>query len=565
MTGTLPRFLLLGLVLIVAGAAGSCLFSFREFSAEPVSFRGGNGDIVEASFFTPQKSISPEHTVISLHSIFQDEHLLASMTRSLLRGGYKVMIIKFKGYSGTLKRHKSFEDYCSDTKAAIRFLRERGDRGAISLMGHSIGANLACTVAMQSEGREITSVVALGFPVDAGLRSPSNVLFAVGILDELHPVREMRDVLKSSTGDSAAEISKLYGRFEDGSARRLFVAPLSDHYLEVFDPFFFAEAGRWMSLSAGGEEPPRRLPYDTLAMLFYSLFLAGTIITTGAALTALYRRLSRQAGSSRKALTGSRRLLALSAFGLAGLLALAGAFTAQHFWKDSAFTVALCVVAINGTALWHGDSFPDDRAMLRILGRIALYGAAVWLSVCVGIFINRADFLLSSPGYLPWAFLTALFSIPTGLFVFISKNRFIIMQILPYGALPLALAAVEILIPGRIGCAIAQVISHLFLSIKKIDLQIKMKSSPASLIAMLICIGAAVVVWRQILGEGYDFSAPAVTGLATLVAKLVFIPLLLIFLTVRSRAFSRLEGRLAAPSVPDVSTPSSAHSDIREA
>lgn len=560
MSSSLSRILVLSLILIVTGGAGSSIFSFRAYHTEDLAFRGENNDIVEARLFIPDHCIKPYHTVISLHSIFQDERLLTSMTRSLMRDGYTVMIIHFKGYSHTLKRHNNFNDYCSGTKAAITYLQGRGDTGAISLMGHSIGANLACTVAMQLKEECITSVVAIGFPVDAGLRSPSNVLFMIGLLDELHPVKEMKEVLKNATGENTPEISKLYGGFKDGTARKLSITLLSDHYLEVFDPFFFSEAARWMALSAGVSNPRTHLPFDTCALLFYSLFLSGAMLITALSLVTLYRHLHEKAAQTPEAAQRRKRLLSISFVAFAGLLWSIGLFTSQQYWKDSAFIAVFSLMVINGVAAWHRDSFPDDECIVRLLKRSILYGAVIWLSVCVGVVINRIDFLFLSPRYMVWVPMLALFSIPVGLFVFISKCRFILTQALPSGALLLTLLALEILIPGRIGSAIAQFFTHLLSSIKKIDLQIKMKSSPASLILLFICVGAAILVWRQILGEGYDFSSAAVTGLILLVAKLFFIPLFLIFLIFRSRAFNRLDERLSGTLPADRPLPGSATS-----
>lgn len=558
MSYSLSRIVVLSLILIVAGAAGSFIFSFRACHTEDLTFRSENNDIVEASLFIPNHRIKPYHTVISLHSIFQDERLLTSITRSLLRDGYTVMIIHFKGYSNTLKRHNNFNDYCLGTKAAITYLRGRDDTGAISLMGHSIGANLACAVAIQLKEEHITSVVAIGFPVDAGLRSPSNVLFMTGLLDELHAVKEMKEALKNATGENTPEVSKLYGRFKDGTARKLSITVLSDHYLEVFDPFLFSEASRWMALSAGASNLPTHLPFDTFALLFYSLFLTGTMLITALSLVALYRHLHEKAAKTPEAAHRRRRLLSISFVAFAGLLWSIGSFTSQQYWKDSAFIAVFSLMVINGVAVWHRDFFPDDACIVRYLKRSILYGAVIWLSVCAGVVINRIDFLFLSPRYIVWVPMLALFSIPVGLFVFISKCRFILIQALPCGALPLALLTVEILIPGRIGSAIAQFFTHLLSSIKKIDLQIKMKSSPASLILLLICVGAAILVWRQILGEGYDFSSTAVTGLVLLVAKLFFVPLFLIFMIFRSRAFNRLDERLCGTLTPERPQPAGA-------
>jgi dienelactone hydrolase len=549
-------FFLCGIVLVLLGGLISYLLSFRDVRIEHITLLGEQGDRIRATVHIPLRGKPPYPAVISLHSIFQEERIVRPLALDCARNNLVVLVIHFDGYSQIQRRHKNLQDYCSEIQAAIAYLRGRGDVAPmrISLMGHSIGANLACMVA--SKDPTLLSTIALGFNVQADRRSISNLLLAIGILDELHPVSEMEASYREASGDKKAH----YGvRIENQADRHncaLFVAPLSDHHCEIFDPFFYREAVTWMGRAAGEPLSPPIIR-EPFAIIFYALFLVGATMlffTAFLSLTPLRRNLFGKEGRGNSFLYNAS--LSFLILPLILIMELTARYLDRGVVHDMAFLAFAALMAVNGCSRRFRET-PDFPLFIREMKKSALDLFVLWGALYTGIIVNRIENLAALPGYIPLIPVAALFSIPIDIFYFVTKSGAFVLgsgSHSPCIIFPL-MAALECLFPGLVFHGAAEFISRMLSFMKSFRLKLSVRTSPASFVLLCITIIAAIIVWRQILSEGYDFSLESVKGFASLFFRLVLLPLIIAFLAFRSMWYVRLHALYSKPLPQEVREP----------
>jgi dienelactone hydrolase len=546
-----PTFSLIFTLLVLLGGTLSFLLSFRDVRREYVTLLGDKGDRIKATVYIPRKAKTPCPAVISLHSIFQEDRLVRPLALECARNDFIVLVIHFDGYSQIQRRHKNLQDYCDEIRTALSYLRGRGDVSPtdIILLGHSIGANLACMVA--SRDPAILATIALGFNVQAESRSIPNLLLAIGILDELHPVSEMEDSLREASGDKKARHGVRTEARSGVMNCALFVAPLSDHHGEIFDPSFYREAITWMKRALG--EPhgisPVKQPFAIMCYSIFLLGMTGLIMQACLALTPLRKRLFGEGGRDKSFLyRASLSLMLLPVIFLLDFLARSFDLGAM---RDGAFLAFMALVVVNGCS-WRLKRTPDFPHFLAEAKKSALDLFILWGALYAGIVFNRIENFAALPRYIPLIPVTALFSIPIDIFYFVTKSGAFILGSGPYSLsliFPI-LALMELLFPGLIFHGAAEFISRVLSFIKSFHVTISVKTSPASFAILAITIIAAIIVWRQILGEGYDFSLDSVKGFASLLFRLVCIPLIIAFFTFRSGWYTRLR-RLCSETLPE--------------
>lgn len=163
----------------------------------------------------------PLAAVLILHSVFQSKATAAPVAAALARNGYLAVNVK-------LEEERDFEGFLAQLEPVFEHYAGEHE---VMLWGHSMGADLACSLALAKPACRAT--VAVGFPVQSG---PPNLLLAVGAWDQLHS----RSVMEEAAAASEA---------------RLLVLPFSDHAMENFDPRVFAESVRWFDQAL--DLPPR--------------------------------------------------------------------------------------------------------------------------------------------------------------------------------------------------------------------------------------------------------------------------------------------------------------------
>jgi pimeloyl-ACP methyl ester carboxylesterase len=133
----------------------------REFGlqGEVVSFQATDGVPLKA-WWLPAEG-TPRATVIIAHGVDHTRQVMLGRAAFLVRGGYNALPVDLRGHGESGGRFVSpglVE--VRDLLGAMRYVRARGERGPIVLMGVSLGAEASLLAAAQS--RDVAAVVSDG-------------------------------------------------------------------------------------------------------------------------------------------------------------------------------------------------------------------------------------------------------------------------------------------------------------------------------------------------------------------------------------------------------------------
>lgn len=143
-----------------------------------------------------------------------------------------------------------------DVRAGVDYLLSRAevDPHKIAVLGHSLGG-----AAVFREGYadpRVKAVVAIA-PASwmiSNTSSPQNLLLIVGENDFVVSERSLLSLLELTTG-GMNEVGIQYGNFSQGNARKLVVAPGTDHAGEMSNPQIVEEAITWVEAALEIESP----------------------------------------------------------------------------------------------------------------------------------------------------------------------------------------------------------------------------------------------------------------------------------------------------------------------
>ncbi|MFX0091186.1 MAG: alpha/beta hydrolase, partial [Candidatus Hodarchaeota archaeon] len=292
------------LVLILSLIASTILLDQGNVQISTQSFVSDSGITTYGKLYYPNSwATSPSKpAVILLHPFGGNKQTQVSFSIEFARRGYLALNLDLRShgdsegsYSTIIQSQVPMKD---DIEAALSFLRSQGAE-QFGIIGHSHGAGIALMVA--NTNPNISAVTILGnaflepnafMPPEEYLHvnatSPSNLLFAVGELDEIVPVdyarRYFATTIDPSIGDNF-EIGRTYGDFADGSARK-FVLTSSTHMIESIDPIIVRESVDWMrqSLIIGKNLPDPVTwidPFDQTSTMFQVLLFFITLLVLG--------------------------------------------------------------------------------------------------------------------------------------------------------------------------------------------------------------------------------------------------------------------------------------------
>ncbi|MCF8018019.1 MAG: alpha/beta hydrolase [Vallitaleaceae bacterium] len=238
----------LSIVLILVGSSlGAAVQSdFGKISVKEVQFVGEYGNIIHGHLFIPD-GVSKENKapgIINIHGYLNTKEFQTGFSVEYARRGYVVLAIDMPGHGYSDPVPGGLVGFFSGGPEAFKFMSslEFVDKDSIALEGHSMGGwNSA--YATQIYGDKINTVVLVGsssgtFGLDLfGPESPFNFAVIMGDADEFvglnWEVLDARKVnssskLKTSFGtEEDVEVGKLYGSFEEGTARKLYIASAS--------------------------------------------------------------------------------------------------------------------------------------------------------------------------------------------------------------------------------------------------------------------------------------------------------------------------------------------------
>lgn len=178
---------------------------------------------------------SGKGAILCVHSVFQGRESAAPLARELARAtGATTYSVYLQGPGPFSEYERQLESLCSSL-------------APVALVGHSMGADLCCSVARRRPDL-VVGTVAVGFPVPRE-EAPPQLLRAVGMWDELHSVNEIDANL---------------------------VLLRSDHNLENYDPDLYDGVAAWLAPRLGTTVTPalRPTPYVARGMLAWAGLLA---------------------------------------------------------------------------------------------------------------------------------------------------------------------------------------------------------------------------------------------------------------------------------------------------
>jgi hypothetical protein len=127
------------------------------------------------------------------------------------------------------------------------------------VLGHSLGAGVSLLFQNMSILPQSTVLIGGGMGNNFGSlvptineTSPTNLLLATGVYDELVSPQLATDTLAQATGQPAPDPHVTYGNFTEGTARKLTVS-LTNHLFETSDPTIVAQSVDWLVRSLQGE------------------------------------------------------------------------------------------------------------------------------------------------------------------------------------------------------------------------------------------------------------------------------------------------------------------------
>ena len=163
---------------------------------------------------------SPRATVAVLHGGGDHSGRYAGITRALVRAGFTVALLDFRGHGRSAGRRwhvSSFDDYVDDLEAFMARVREADGGGAPFVVAHSQGALIAIRWALASR-RDVSGFVLSSPYLRLALKPPTLKLLAAQVVGRVVPWLPISTGLRVVDLTSDVEMQRwtdadpLYGR-----------------------------------------------------------------------------------------------------------------------------------------------------------------------------------------------------------------------------------------------------------------------------------------------------------------------------------------------------------------
>ncbi len=235
---------------------------FGRVAVRNVTYANFNGIRIRAKLFQPKEvtAEAPGPGVVYIHGYQNNRETADPYAIELARRGIVVLSIDAigRGNSGEPNAPDAPDfdpTYGGTTSLAYLKALPFVDAARVGMMGHSLGAEMAYTVALNDSTVQALSISGFAYGEEATPARPQNMLMIFGRWDEYRTrMTGTRDfaVEWMSTPQTQRvipvadpEVGVTYGDFADGSARRV-TMPHTVHVLESFHPGAIGEAVSWM-------------------------------------------------------------------------------------------------------------------------------------------------------------------------------------------------------------------------------------------------------------------------------------------------------------------------------
>ncbi|MFX1563629.1 MAG: alpha/beta hydrolase family protein [Promethearchaeota archaeon] len=220
---------------------------------------------------------SPLPGVVVIHGIIQSKEWVMAFGIELVRRGFVVLTIDAVGHGNSGPSVGTETD--SGGIAALEYLNSLSYVSTLGMIGHSMGAGIAIQTVNETS-IQVDSLVLIGgisnnMTTWANASFPQNMLFVVGLYDELFDVPELLTDLAEPFNATAPVVpGQLYGDFISGTARMIILPP-TNHLFETIDANCISFTTEWIMNSLKGSPDAYWIPSQ---YLLYPLWVAGGIL-----------------------------------------------------------------------------------------------------------------------------------------------------------------------------------------------------------------------------------------------------------------------------------------------
>jgi len=249
-------------VLVAASALGS--WTQRDFGRVDVSnvtYDNSNGIPVRAKLFRPVDAGAsrPMPGIVYIHGYQNNRETSDAYCIELARRGMVVLNIDAIGRGNSGIPNDQDDPTFDPTYGGLTsmdYLRSLPyvDTDSLGMMGHSLGAEMAYTVALQDPTVRALVISGFAYTLDASAENPKNMLMIIGQWDEYRErMTGTTDIEAEWMSTSQTQqvipvqnpqLGVTYGDFASGTARRVFV-PRTIHIQESHSRAAIAEAVDW--------------------------------------------------------------------------------------------------------------------------------------------------------------------------------------------------------------------------------------------------------------------------------------------------------------------------------
>jgi dienelactone hydrolase len=252
------------LVVLVGAAVTSWLVQrdFGRVEVSNVTYENYNGIPIRAKLLRPADvtADAPAPGVVYIHGYQNNRETSDAFCIEMARRGLVVLSIDAIG-RGNSGNPGDLNDPDFDAtfggRTSLQYLKDLNfvDADAVGMMGHSLGAEMAYTVALEDSTVRALVISGYAYTTDASATSPKNMLMIIGTFDEYRErMTGVRDIEKEWMGSLQTrqvisadnpQIGVTYGDFAAGTARRVFV-PRVIHIQSSHNHGAVGEAVAWM-------------------------------------------------------------------------------------------------------------------------------------------------------------------------------------------------------------------------------------------------------------------------------------------------------------------------------
>ena len=286
--------LLISVIIVSTGVAGALYFTYfaGSYSIRFQTLTSADGTQLASLVYTPTNTSSGDLPgIVVAHGFVSNKQSMQGIALELVKCGFVVISIDFRGHGqsgGTLAEERNIygeegNKLVDDVMAAVEYLKEIPyvNNDSIGLVGHSMGgASVMGAAILYPE--EINATVSIGmvgtnysrYEMDAS--NISNLLIAIGALEELISYEDSIWFLKNVTGLESVTDGVIYGYFQYGNATKLHMAPRADHILEITDTSIINETCTWFRSSFYTGSTPEIT--NNLRQIFIILAVLGSLL-----------------------------------------------------------------------------------------------------------------------------------------------------------------------------------------------------------------------------------------------------------------------------------------------